>query len=92
MRWRLVVRNVCDAVDAPRVPKKEMQALTGKQAQQFPEAAVGDPLESLYVLALTTGMRQGELLVNPPGKRVHKVGLRGLEPPTHGLGNRRSIH
>ncbi len=23
---------------------------------------------------------------------VHLVGLRGLEPPTHGLGNRRSIH
>lgn len=26
--------------------------------------------------------------INPPGKRVHEVGLRGLEPPTHGLGKR----
>ena len=62
LRWQLIGRNVCDAVDAPRVPKKEMQAFTGEQAQQFLEAAQGDPLEALYVLALTTGMRQGELL------------------------------
>ncbi|GCE18578.1 tyrosine-type recombinase/integrase [Dictyobacter kobayashii] len=62
MRWQLVVRNVCDAVRPPRVPKKEMRTLSGEQAQQFLEAAKGDPLEALYVLALTTGMRQGELL------------------------------
>ncbi|BCL83684.1 hypothetical protein ccbrp13_61490 [Ktedonobacteria bacterium brp13] len=62
LKWQLVVRNVCDAVSAPRVPRKEMQVLSGKQGQQFLEAAKGDPLEALYVLALTTGMRQGELL------------------------------
>src|SRR6266700_373779 len=62
LRWQLIARNVCDAVDAPRVPRKEMRALSGDQAQQFLEAAQGDPLEALYVLALTTGMRQGELL------------------------------
>jgi integrase len=39
-----------------------MQALTEEQALQFLEAAQGDSLEALYVLALTTGMRQGELL------------------------------
>ena len=39
-----------------------MRALSGDQAQQFLEAAQGDPLEALYVLGLTTGMRQGELL------------------------------
>lgn len=33
-----------------------------EQARQFLSAAQGDPLEALYVLALTTGMRQGELL------------------------------
>ena len=26
--------------------------------------------------------------MNPVWKRVQEVGLRGLEPPTHGLGNR----
>jgi integrase len=62
LRWNLVARNVCDAVDAPRVPKGEMQVLSIEQAQQFLRTAQGDPLEALYVIALTTGMRQGELL------------------------------
>jgi integrase len=62
VRWNLVPRNVCDLVDTPRVPKKEMQTLTPEQAQQFLDAARGDPLEALYVLALNTGMREGELL------------------------------
>ena len=60
--WDLVARNVCNSVKAPRVSKKEMQILSGDQAQQFLDAARGDPFEALYVLALTTGMRQGELL------------------------------
>lgn len=39
-----------------------MQALTASQAQQLLSVAQGDRLEALYVLALTTGMREGELL------------------------------
>ena len=39
-----------------------MKVLSGEQAQKFLEVAKDDPLEALYVLALTTGMRQGELL------------------------------
>ena len=62
LRWNLVARNVCDAVDAPRVPKQEMKALSGEQAQHFLAVAKDDQLEALYVLALTTGMREGELL------------------------------
>ena len=62
LKWNLVARNVCHAVDSPRVPKHEMKVLSGEQAQTFLEAAKDDPLEALYVLALTTGMRQGELL------------------------------
>jgi integrase len=62
LKWDLVAKNVCDAVDAPRVPKQEMKALTPEQAKQFLEAAKGSPLEALFVLALTTGMRRGELL------------------------------
>jgi integrase len=62
LRWELVARNVCENVDAPRVPKKEMKILTAEQAQHLLVVAQEDPLEALYVLALTTGMRQGELL------------------------------
>jgi integrase len=39
-----------------------MKVLSGEQAQKFLEVAKDDPLEAVYVLALTTGMRQGELL------------------------------
>ena len=39
-----------------------MQALAADQVVQLLETAKGDRLEALYVLAVTTGLRQGELL------------------------------
>ena len=62
LHWGLVARNACDAVRPPAVPRKEMQVLTPEQSRTLLAAASGDPLEALYVLALTTGARQGELL------------------------------
>ena len=61
MRWGLVARNVGDLVSAPRVERREMQTLDPEQARAFLAAAKGERLEALYVLALTTGMRLGEL-------------------------------
>lgn len=62
VRWGLVTVNVCDAVDPPRVRRTEIRALTPGQARRLLGAAAEDPLEALYVLALTSGLRQGELL------------------------------
>ena len=62
VRWGLVPRNVCDAVAPPRVVKKEMRSLTIEESRKLLAAAGEDPLEALYYLALTSGMRQGELL------------------------------
>lgn len=62
VRWGLVARNVCDAVDPPKVPHQEMKALSPDEARRLLGAAQDDPLEALYILAITTGMRQGELL------------------------------
>lgn len=62
LRWGLVTRNVAEAVDPPKVHKKEVTPLSPEQARAFLEAARGDRLEALYVLAVHTGMRQGELL------------------------------
>ncbi len=42
--------------------KKTLIALTAAQAKRLLEAARDDRLYALYVLAITTGMRQGELL------------------------------
>ncbi len=62
LRLSLVQRNVSELVDPPRIQHHEMATLSPEQAKVFLEAAVGDRFEALYVLALTTGMRQGELL------------------------------
>ena len=62
VRWGRVARNVCDVVRPPRVQAQEMRALSPSEARQLLSAAVGDPLEALYVLAVTVGLRQGELL------------------------------
>lgn len=42
--------------------QREMQPLNPDQARALLGAARGEKLEALYVLALTTRMRQGELL------------------------------
>ena len=62
LRWGLVPRNVAEAVDPPKVPKKDVTPLSPDQARALLEATRGDRLEALYVLAVHTGMRQGELL------------------------------
>lgn len=61
-RWGLVARNVADLVDAPRAPRNELRTLNRQEASRLLAAARADRLDALYVLALTTGMRQGELL------------------------------
>jgi len=61
-RWGLVSQNVADLVTPPRVPRYEARTLTAQQARTLLAAVRGDALEALYVLALYTGLRQGELL------------------------------
>lgn len=62
VRLGLVQRNICDMVDVPRMRHHEMATLSEEQAQLLLAAAKGERLEALYTLALSTGMRQGELL------------------------------
>jgi integrase len=58
----LIPRNVCEAVKPPRPQKREISPLSPDQARRFLEACRGERLEALFVLAVHTGMRQGELL------------------------------
>jgi integrase len=62
VRDDVLTRNVCDAVTAPRPTKKEMQPLTPEQAKSLLENVREDRLRALYVLAITAGLREGELL------------------------------
>ena len=57
----LVPRNAAD-VKAPRPSPEEMRPLSEQQARVFLEAAAESDFEALYVLAITTGLRRGELL------------------------------
>jgi integrase len=62
VKWHLVPRNVDDVVKPPRPVPKEMVAHSANETRRLLEAAGGDRLEALYILAVHTGMRQGEML------------------------------
>jgi integrase len=62
VEWHLIERNPTHAVRPPRRVLKPMRALTAAQVRLLCEGARGDDLEALFVLAVTTGMRLGELL------------------------------
>ena len=62
MRWGLVGRNVADLVDPPRVVRHDMAVLGPDEVKRLLATAAGGPLEALVTVAVTTGMRRGELL------------------------------
>ncbi len=62
LKWGLLLRNVCDAVDPPKPRRKEMAALDTPDVQTFLDAAVTSPYGPLFFLDIYTGMRRGELL------------------------------
>jgi integrase len=62
VRWGAAPDNPVKRASPPRVPRHEIQPLTAEQARQLLVGARGERNEALYVVALTTGMRQGELL------------------------------
>jgi integrase len=61
-RWNLIARNLCDGAQGPRATRSEMKVWTPDEADAFLHATRKHRMHALYVLALTTGMRQGELL------------------------------
>jgi integrase len=62
VRWGLIPRNPADLVDAPRPKKKPIRPLNTQQVSLFLKATKGERLYPLYVLAIFTGMRLGEIL------------------------------
>lgn len=64
VQWGMIPRNAAAAVTPPRPDKPDVQTLDAVQVQTLLAAAseTGDRLEALYTLAVTTGLRQGELL------------------------------
>jgi integrase len=71
VRDRLLERNEAAGVRRPTADLPEREVLDAAAARQLLAAVAGDRLEAMYVVALTTGMRRGELL----GLRWHDVDM-----------------
>jgi integrase len=62
IRWQLIVRNAADATEPPRPVRQERRTLDADQAAQLIDAVRGKRLFIPVLLAITTGMRRGEIL------------------------------
>jgi integrase len=62
VKWGILQRNVCQAVDAPHVTPKRGKVWTAEEARRFLAAGAGTHLEAVWVLIATTGLRRGEAL------------------------------
>lgn len=104
-RWRLITRSPAALVDALGAPRPEVRVLDAAQVRTFLGSVTGHRREALYVVALATGMRQGELLalhwrdvdldravvaVTGTLQRHPEEGLKIAEPKT--ARSRRQVH
>ncbi|HEX2863356.1 MAG TPA: tyrosine-type recombinase/integrase [Deinococcales bacterium] len=62
LRWRLIASNPVDGVDPLKVEREKFLTWEPEEVAAFLEHAKGHRLYALFYLALTTGMRQAELL------------------------------
>jgi integrase len=62
VRWQLVPRNACDAVPVGKVERAEHVVWDTETARRFQLAVADDPDAVLWLLAIATGLRRGELL------------------------------
>lgn len=62
IQWGVIVRNPCDGCERPKTRKFEIHPLNEQQTREFLETAKGQStIFGLFLLALQTGARQGEL-------------------------------
>jgi integrase len=62
VKWQLLLRNTADAVEPPKPEQKEMRALDEEKSAWLFNAAAGTRLYVPILIAVTTGMRRGEIL------------------------------
>jgi len=97
MRWSMLTRNPCDGVTPPQAQRPKLQVLTQEQVATLLDVTREHPNHALFVLAVTTGMRIGELLgltwadIDLDGKKLmvrqslqrqNEAGLVFVEPKT----------
>lgn len=57
-----VARNVAESTELPSIPKSRARAMSVEEARAFIDAARSDARGALYLVAIGTGLRRGELL------------------------------
>lgn len=62
VKMGLINRNVANAVDPPKPARPRVATMTSEDIPKFLEAASDTPYYTLFFMALSTGMRLGELL------------------------------
>jgi integrase len=62
MKLEYIRNNPCDACELPRIEKHEIKPLEGDYVNRFLQEISGSRFETLYIVTLFTGMRQGEIL------------------------------
>jgi integrase len=62
VQLELIARNPAARIKMPRVKKRDVPVLTSEEIRHLIGASRGHRLEALFVLALTVGARQSELL------------------------------
>lgn len=62
VRWGLLDANPCDRADPPRRRKAPKRTLSPAEARRLLAVATDDGMHALWLLAVTTGMRRGEIL------------------------------
>lgn len=75
VKWQMLARNPADAVEAPRAPRREMRALDEDGTSRLLASFERSRLYAPILLAVTTGLRRGELL----GLRWQDVNLDGAQ-------------
>jgi integrase len=62
IKWGLLYRNVAALADPPRTSRQEIKPLTPEEIDVFLAGIEADSYGPLFTVALTTGLRKGELL------------------------------
>jgi integrase len=73
LKWELVARNVAGLTVAPKLVRKQFHSLSPEEARLLLDAAKGDRLEAIFTVALSLGLRMGEIL----GLRWQDIDLDG---------------
>lgn len=62
VRWGVISSNPAQLVDPPALESSEVQPYSVAEVKRFLAAATSDRLESRWVVGITLGLRQGEVL------------------------------